>query len=149
MTHGVRVRATDGTPVEPSPPPEPIRGKHILVVDDEPWIVDILTAILTAGGHEVDSAADGRQALATIQQHSYDLIVCDMRMPNLDGPGLYAALEGSHPALCRRILFVTGSAFEPETEQFLERTRAPYLLKPFTLDEVRHRTQALLREGAA
>ena len=141
--------ATDGTPVEPSPPPDPpIRGKHILVVDDEPWILEILTAILVADGHQVDTAADGRQALTNIEQHSFDLIVCDMRMPNLDGPGLYAALGRSHPEMVARVLFVTGSAVDPEIEQFLEHTRAPYLLKPFTLDEVRHRTQALLR-GAA
>ena len=77
-------------------PSEPIRGKRVLVVDDEPWIAEILTAMLTEDGHEVDTADEGLLALGMVQLHAYDLILCDIRCP-LDGPGFYAEIERSRP----------------------------------------------------
>ena len=125
--------------VTPGPAP------RVLVVDDEPEIVEILTAVLEAEGHRVDAAADGQQALECVARTRYALILCDMNMPILGGPGVYDALARTHPDLLPRLLFVTGNAVDPAIEAFLARTRAPSLLKPFTLEEVRARTRALLR----
>ncbi|MEK7372852.1 MAG: response regulator, partial [candidate division NC10 bacterium] len=108
----------------------------MLVVDDEPWIAEILTAMLTEDGHEVDTADQGLLALGMVQLRPYDLILCDIRMPGLDGPGFYAELERSRPDLMGRILFVTGNRFSPEVEAFLDRTGAPSLPKPFRQEDL-------------
>lgn len=124
---------------------EPIRGKRILVVEDEPLIADLLTDMLTADGHEVDAVGTGLAALEKIAEQSYDLIVSDLRMPELDGPGLYRAIESKHDALLGRIVFVTGSALDPSNEQFLEETSVPWLSKPFTISDLHKLTQRVLR----
>lgn len=124
---------------------EPIRGRRVLVVEDEPLIAQLLTEMLAADGHEVDTVATGRQALGKIEAHAYDLIVSDLRMPELDGPGLYRALESRHRELLNRIVFVTGSALDPGNDEFLERTRVPWLGKPFTIRDLHQITQRVLR----
>ena len=62
-------------------------------MDDEPGIAKVLPRLLRRDGHTIDTAANGRLALAMLQERAYDLILCDLRMPELDGPGLYRALE--------------------------------------------------------
>jgi CheY-like chemotaxis protein len=122
-----------------------IRGKRILVVEDEPLIQGLLIDMLSADGHEVDAVGTGVAALAKIAERSYDLIISDLRMPELDGPGLYRAIESQHKALLPRMLFVTGSALDPGNEQFLEETRVPWLSKPFKMTDLHNLTQRVLR----
>ncbi|HET6366932.1 MAG TPA: response regulator, partial [Pseudomonadales bacterium] len=85
-----------------------IRGKRILVVEDEPIVAGLLADMLMADGHEVDTVNTGRAALEQLADQAYDLIVSDLRMPVLDGRGLYRELQANRPELLRRILFVTG-----------------------------------------
>lgn len=124
---------------------EPVRGKRILVVEDEPLIAALLTDMLTADGQEVDAVGTGLAALEKIAKQSYDLIVSDLRMPELDGPGLYRELKSRHGDLLSRIVFVTGSALDPGNEQFLEETGVRWLSKPFTISELHNLTQSVLR----
>ena len=123
---------------------EIIRGKRILVVEDEPIIAGLLSDMLMADGHEVDAVNTGRAALERLAVEAYDLIVSDLRMPVLDGRGLYRELEANHPEMLRRILFVTGSALDPGNEEFLARTRVPWLAKPFSITELTRLTQKVL-----
>ena len=123
---------------------EIIRGKRILVVEDEPIIAGLLSDMLMADGHEVDAVNTGRAALERLAVQDYDLIVSDLRMPVLDGRGLYRELEANHPEMLRRILFVTGSALDPGNEEFLARTRVPWLAKPFSITELTRLTQKVL-----
>jgi signal transduction histidine kinase/CheY-like chemotaxis protein len=111
--------------------------KNILVVDDDPDSARLLVDLLREDGHRVDLATTGRSALAKVRAASFDLIVSDVRMPELDGPGLYHQLALSRPGLEQRILFVTGDAINPATRDFLEATGVPSLQKPFTVDELR------------
>ena len=113
------------------------RAKTILIIDDEPGITHALAHLLRRDGHTVETAADGRLALAKCQVQDYELILCDLRMPELDGPGFYQALQHHHPHLCQRIIFLTGDTLCPETQEFLEHTGAPRLTKPFTAVMVR------------
>src|SRR3989304_5084067 len=129
-------------------PIEPIGGKRVPVVADEPWIAEILTAMLAEDGHEVDTADQGLLALGMVQLRPYDLILCDIRMPGLDGPGFYAEIERVRPDLLGRILFVAGNFSSPEVEAFLDRTGAPSLPKPFRQEDLHLRTQELLRREA-
>ena len=126
---------------------KPAERKRVLVIDDEPWIAELLARMLADDGHEVDTAENGAVALAKIGERDYDLIVCDLRMPELDGPGLYAELEKSRPDLLSRIVFITGSAFHPAVERFLETTDVPCLNKPFTEEEIRRGTHDILEKA--
>jgi CheY-like chemotaxis protein len=122
-----------------------IEGQTILVVDDEPGIASALAYLLRRNRHQVDIAANGRLALQKLQEHTYDLILSDMRMPELDGPGLYQELEHHYPHLLSRIIFLTGDTLSQETKAFLERTSVFRVSKPFTAAEIRRIVQQALQ----
>lgn len=122
------------------------RRALILVVDDEPLVAGLMADVLVTEGHEVDIAKNGREALEKIAAHSYDLIVSDLRMPELDGVGLYRELERIRPTLLGRLLFVSGTTEPPEYASFLEATHAPVLSKPFRLEDLRRFVQRALAE---
>jgi two-component system NtrC family sensor kinase len=92
----------------------------------------------------VETAAHGRQALEQIRNQDYDLILCDLRMPELDGPGFYREMAQSHPHLRERIIFLTGDTLSPEAQEFLEQVGVPRLSKPFRAAEVRQAIQQAL-----
>jgi CheY-like chemotaxis protein len=115
----------------------PKRATHILIVDDEPFIVQLMADTLSAEGYVVDTAADGVAALEQISERSYDLILSDLRMPRVDGVALYRELESSRPELLKRMVFVSGTVGQPEYQEFLEDTGVPVLPKPFNLDDLR------------
>jgi CheY-like chemotaxis protein len=128
--------------------PEPVAlhtttHKTILIVDDEPGITRALAYLLRRDGHTVETAANGHLALKKCQVRDYSLILCDLRMPELDGPGFYRELQRCHPHLCPRVMFLTGDTLSPEAQVFLERTGAPRLGKPFTAFMVRKAIQRL------
>ena len=114
-----------------------IQGKAILVVDDEPLITELLAEILVRDGHTVAAAANGAEGLQKLQERAFDLILSDIKMPDLDGPGMYREVSRRHPELGARFIFLTGDRLSPETREFLEQTKAPNLSKPFSLDDVR------------
>ena len=128
---------------------EPLLGKQILVVEDEPLIASLLIDMLAADGHSVDAVGTGVAALERLAEREYDLIVSDLRMPEMDGPSLYRALEKRHPHLVPRIIFVTGSALDPVNEVFLGETHAPWLAKPFSIADLHKFTQKALRRVTA
>ena len=121
----------------------------ILVVDDEPSIANAIAHLLRRDGHTVDTATNGQLALTKLHTQAYDLILCDLRMPELDGPGLYQALQQQHPHLLRRVLFLTGDTLSEEARTFLEQTKVPRLSKPFRAAEVRQLVQQVLQKASA
>ncbi|MEO3428796.1 PAS-domain containing protein [Pelagibius sp. CAU 1746] len=110
---------------------------RVLVVDDEPDITGFLVEILEAAGHAVDVAASGESALAKLEQRDYQAIVCDLRMPHLDGPGLYEALKAQKPHLLERMIFATGDLLNETTDTFLKSTGRPCVEKPFLPAQIR------------
>jgi two-component system, NtrC family, sensor kinase len=120
-----------------------VTGKRILVVDDERLVLQLLGEMLGADHHTVDTVGDGTQALEVLRRTSYDLILSDVRMPYLDGPGLYRALERRLPDLCRRFVLMTGDVLSAEIQTFLEQTGVPGLSKPFDRGEVRRVIQQI------
>ena len=92
--------------------------------------------------------ANGRLALANLDARTYDLILCDMRMPELDGPSLYRLLERQRPHLCSLFIFLTGDTLEPATRAFLEQSGAPCLTKPFSIAEARRAIQRALHTNS-
>jgi len=124
---------------------EPVRDKSILVVDDESAIGGLLGDLLALDGHEVDVAANGRIALDKLRARSYDLVMTDLRMPELDGPGLYREMERGNPDLLRRVIFMTGDTLSPGVRRFLDETGVLCLNKPFALDNVLRAVRQALR----
>jgi PAS domain S-box-containing protein len=114
-----------------------IRGKAILIVDDEPDIANVLVELLTLDGHRVETASNGVMALSMIQKHAYDLILSDVRMPELSGPELYRQVEQHHRHFLHRFIFLTGDTLSPEIRVFLDQTGSLYISKPFSLEEIR------------
>jgi PAS domain S-box-containing protein len=117
----------------------PGRGaaRRILVVDDEPMVAELLADMLAADGHQVELASDGQAALSRLAAARFDLVITDVVMPVLDGPGLYRQLERLLPDRRQRVVFITGDTLNPETARFLADTGARTLDKPFEADAVR------------
>ncbi len=114
-----------------------LRGRTVLIVDDEPGVLEVLADLLAAEGLEVETAPDGQTALRKLLERAYDLVLSDLRMPGLDGPGLYRAATRHNPRLARCFVFMTGDVLTAETRTFLEDTRVPSLSKPFEVEELR------------
>jgi CheY-like chemotaxis protein len=133
-------------PVEQLSSTEARRRACILVVDDEPIVAGAIADILGLEGYEVELAKNGREALERIAARSYDLILCDLQMPELDGAGLYRELERQQPSLLRRLAFVSGSTDVPEYASFCQRTAVTLLGKPFTMEDLLRLVQSLLED---
>jgi len=139
-------------PAEPPPAvevPDKIGGLAVLVVDDEPDVAEVLASMLEVDGHRAEIAPNGLIALERLAAGAYDLVMSDLRMPDLNGPGLYRRLEEAGHPMVRRFIFVTGDVLDPETHEFLERSRVPALSKPFVLAEVRNVIRQVLATPAA
>ena len=109
---------------------------RILVVDDEPVLTELLSDLLKSVGHDVEHARDGRVALRMALATRYDVILSDLKMPGLDGQGLYEAVCKERPAMRNRFIFSTGDVVNPEAEGFLQGSGCAYLSKPFKLEAV-------------
>ena len=111
-------------------------GSRVLVVEDEPALAAAVSEALADAGFLVDRASDGLEAFERIADQAYDLLICDLKMPRMDGPELYRRILDTAPALARRMVFVTGDVAGTEAETFLERTHCHWLAKPFRLEEL-------------
>jgi CheY-like chemotaxis protein len=127
-------------------PPGAHRQARILVVDDEPDIGHLLTDILEGDGHETASASSGREALEWLSGREVDLIISDLRMPDMDGPTLYRALAERRPELLTRLVFITGDTLAADITGFLSETGVNVLEKPLDPPDVSRKVQALLAD---
>jgi two-component system NtrC family sensor kinase len=110
----------------------------VLIVDDEPDLAHLIADIAGSQGYKTLIARSGRAAeklLATFEEE-IGAILCDIRMPDGDGPALYDWLSANRPALARRIGFVTGDTLGPSAGRFLAKTGCPVIEKPFTPDDI-------------
>jgi len=140
-----------------NPPSEPAADKekpspasaHILMIDDEVDLLTALTLALRHEGYRVDPVSDGKTALARLTETRYDLILCDVRIPGLDGPEIYRQAKANHPDMGKRIIFITGDTVSAATRRFLEESGAPYLDKPFELADLIEKVSTTLKSGSA
>ncbi|HVL72940.1 MAG TPA: ATP-binding protein [Beijerinckiaceae bacterium] len=137
-------------PIVAAPAPAAAAGRAaaILVVDDEPEIAELIAEIVAPLAERVDLAANGLEALEATGARAYDLVISDLRMPGLDGPGLFRRLRAEPVPFAGRILFVTGDTLHHDLEQFLADTGAPVIEKPFEPAEIRHKVAELLAAPA-
>ena len=142
----VQGRERPAAPPEEEPAPEVTR-RSILVVDDEESIQRLLGSILQMDGHQVDTARNGLEALEYISRRRYDVVITDIKMPDMDGRDLYRRLLELDRGLADRTVFITGDTVSPETRSFLENVRNPCLAKPFRVRDVRETILQVLPNG--
>jgi PAS domain S-box-containing protein len=113
-------------------------GASVLLVEDEAALGMAVADALVDAGFVVDRAEDGEQALALVRRRArpYDLIICDLKMPRLDGQAFYRAMAATAPAAARRLIFVTGDVAGTDAERFLEESGCLWLAKPFRLADL-------------
>ncbi len=119
-------------------------GPRILVVEDEAALRDLITQILEHLGYGVDTAPDGFAAIPLIGQHDYDVVLCDLRMPQMDGPTLYREIQRIYPEVASRIVFMSAHTNLEEYVPFISEVRAPILGKPFDMKEFRETLARML-----
>jgi two-component system NtrC family sensor kinase len=121
-------------------------SSRILVAEDEPGIARLIFDVLGAEGHKVDLAVDGAEVIARIKAAEYDLVICDWRMRNLNGPELYRSLgNGNGNGHAReRLLLITSDPTILSSSEFLRETQPACLTKPFLLPELKASVAALL-----
>lgn len=122
-------------------------GRRVLVIDDEPGVLRVIKRILK--DYEVTTCQGGKEALDHLQRGEFDLILCDLMMPEYTGMDLYELTAADRPELLERFLFVTGGAFTKQTESFLRDVSHEAIGKPFTTAELRDAVSKRLGRLAA
>jgi signal transduction histidine kinase/CheY-like chemotaxis protein len=118
--------------------------KRILAIDDEESILELIKEALIVRGYQVDTASDGETALRLAVNDTYDLILCDWKIPGMGGQQIYERLRQVDPGNAERFIFMTGDVLNQKAEQFLRREGAVCLFKPFSIQEFRTRVQKFL-----
>lgn len=125
------------------------KGLSVLVIDDEEDVARLLADILESDGHEVVIANSGRRALERIEDTHFDLVLSDIRMPEMGGRAFHHALETRWPELLSRCAFLTGDILTAEIRQFLESSGCPHIEKPITPSDVRRLVRLLVEAQEA
>lgn len=113
------------------------REGHILVIDDEEDVADLIAEILKREGYQVDCASSGEEGLELATTHEYDAILTDMNMPGISGRGFHEALGRRRPELLGRVAFVTGDTMSPDVRDFLDHAGCEFLEKPIAPQDLR------------
>jgi PAS domain S-box-containing protein len=133
---GASVRLHEPGPAPAPPLPAVPKGTRVLVVEDEQALGDAVAAALADEGFRPDRASDGEEALARLRERHYDVIICDLKMPKVDGMAFFREVSGKMPHVARRMIFVTGDVAGTEAERFLEESGCRWVPKPFRLRDL-------------
>jgi signal transduction histidine kinase len=127
----------DATPVDPTP--TPLIGRHryrILAIDDETLLLKAYRRMLSEH-HDVVLAAGGQDALSLLEEdRAFDVVLCDLQMPEVSGADVYRQVSQRWPGLEQRFIIITGGAFSPEGRRFLDEGLVTSVNKPFQLAEI-------------
>ncbi len=132
-----------------SPAPTDLRegaGKKILCVDDEESLLHMIKEELVRHSYEVITAPNGETALRELRAQKFDAIICDLKMPGINGRQVYEKLREENPSASRRMVFVTGDIIGDQLKTFLETEKRPCLTKPFSLADLRQAVKTQLAE---
>ena len=134
-------------PPAPAPTPRREGGGTILVVDDEEYLRDVLCSMAQLLGYNCLEAASGREAVSLFEHHKDDItfVVLDYAMPEMNGRKTYEALKKIDPEL--RVLLSTGYAEQKEITSITRQARVQFLPKPFTIERLSEKIQALMKES--
>ena len=116
--------------------------KHILVVDYEPHIRDLLRKYLEMERYMVDLAADVQEAWRKLANMDYNCVILDLKVPGMS-PELYQRMQSISESLASKVVFISGDTFSPDTRGFVSQTGNSLLTKPFNLEEMLQAVQNL------
>ncbi len=125
----------------------PPAAKKILMLEDDTELAALLNEYLGSQGFVVTYVKSGVEGLKLIMMGEYDVILCDMMMPNLSGDMFYLAVERTKPLLCKRFIFMTGHKGDPKIDAFIRKVRGLMLWKPFELHDLQAAITAILKKG--
>lgn len=117
------------------------QGLRVLIVEDEPAIAAFLSHVLKLA-NTVYVVPDGNAALDQLRTHAFDLLITDLKMPNMSGRRLFEHVQERWPHLASRTIFMSGDTSSLAAERWLENVQRPVLRKPFSL----HDLAVVLRE---
>ena len=121
---------------------------RILVVDDEPLVARAIERML-ARKHRVVAVTSAASALACLEEGAFDVVICDLMMPDMTGMELHAEIAGRLPALSERMIFLTGGAFTDGAREFLGHVPNPRLEKPFDAESLQAAVDEVLSRAGA
>jgi two-component system NtrC family sensor kinase len=144
----VGLESQPSSTIAPAPiSPSLAEESHILVVDDEPAVALAVKGILSKAGFRVTVAESGKEALSALAQDWFDLVVSDLRMPEMDGPRFYELATHQHPHLSQRIIFSTADSGGRQINTFLQNSGCARIGKPFQADELLDLVNKTLQNG--
>ena len=121
-----------------------LSGKKGLLVDDDSQMIDILSKYFATEGCYTEKALDGKLALEKMNNTPFDFILCDVKMPGMDGVTFYQQLKGIGSPYLDKVIFITGDTMSHEILEFLKSINNPLLNKPFGLDDVKEAIRRLI-----
>ncbi|MGC3940902.1 ATP-binding protein [Roseobacter sp. EG26] len=135
----VGLRASRGDVAEltdDAPKRHSFQSEHILVVDDEVDVAELLADLLSVAGHTVRITNNADDALKRLKAEEFSAVLCDFKMPDIDGEEFFRLISVHAPGYLSRIGFITGDIMSKKVAEFLKRTGRPHIEKPFASDEL-------------
>ena len=147
----IEMQSTDEAPAWCEPETEARarerESPRILVVEDEPTVGGLIADVLRDEGMYVEVLRNGELALQRAERKTYDLLICDLKMPGMDGQNFFRELLQRKNTLSERVLFVTGDLISVRAQAFLRRYRLPHVAKPFRVEELSEAVRTLLEHS--
>ena len=110
---------------------------RVLIVDDEEDVAELNAELLTRVGYDTAHVSSGREALSLMEEDPFDIVLCDLNMPDLDGRAVFDAISQHHPHLVSKVGFITGDTLGRASQTFLAEAGRPFLEKPVSPSELR------------
>jgi PAS domain S-box-containing protein len=129
-------QAAKAPPPAYTPVPLRQRAARLMIIDDETHLLKALQLGLEQHGYQVAAFANAADALLSTSANRYDFVICDLRMPEIDGADFYQMLILRRPELTQRVLFITGDSVSADARGLMERSHLPHLNKPFSLADL-------------
>jgi len=111
-------------------------GAHVLVVEDDPAVLELVTRILQLEGYRVDAVSTSRAAMDAVQAADPDVLLLDLILPDADGVLLHGRLRRIRPGIEKRTIFMTGFSSQTPVVDYLRSLSAVFLHKPFAASEL-------------
>lgn len=115
---------------------ENARSPKVLLIDDDPAILDVVSRLLAVDNVSVDCESSAKNALQRMAGTAYDAVLCDMRMPEMSGQQIYERVQSDFPALRGRFVLMTGDVASEQTWDLIERTHVHYVVKPIDFTQL-------------
>ncbi len=131
-----RIESSQAQTINTEPEIHILSHQRVLVVDDEEVIASLIAEYLESAGYRPVVCTNGTSALEQLKEDSFDLVISDVRMPDVDGMTIFREVKQQRPQLASRFILATGDVTNKDIRQFAENHKLPVIQKPFTKKEV-------------